>query len=111
MSCHQRTSRAICVFPSTTKTAGKKTPVAFSFNPPVIAHTIQFTPNGVCRAWYEEIAPSMDIWPELVQESSSWLAAAGRSKPAYVRGFSMPIDTGGAAIAFLLRLDDNTTVA
>lgn len=97
--------------PATTTTAGKKTPVAFALIPPVVAHTLQFVPNAACRAWYDEIAFSATEWPERISEESMWIAPAGSSKPAYIRGFSIPIETGGSSIGFTLHFDDNTSVA
>ncbi len=104
-------SVATYTLPATTTTANKKTPVAFAFDPPVIAHTVEFQPNAPVRAWYEECEYTATPWPEIISEYSTWLEPSGRSKPAYIRGFSMPIDTGGVPVIFNLRVDTNTTIS
>lgn len=96
--------------PAVSTAAGLKTPVAFAFDPPVIAHTIQFQPNQPCRSWYDEIVWDFEEWPELDQEYSNWIMPAGRSKPAYIRGFSMAADTNGVPVQFILRLENGTTI-
>lgn len=50
-------------------------------------------------------------WPDYAQESSFWMFPAGNTKPAYLRGFSMAIDTGGLPVSFTGRFDDGTTVS
>jgi len=90
-----------------TNTNGK-TGVAYTLNPPLLAHNVIFTPNAPWRAWYNEIQWDAEPWPEKTIEVSPRLTPAG-GKPCHLRGFTMPIDTAGAAVTFLVEFEDGTT--
>jgi hypothetical protein len=89
--------------------ANKKTPVAFAFEPPVIASAVELVPSDAWRMWPEEIAWDAEVWPELIGEWSNWISPTGRGKPSFIRGLTLPIDTNGAVLDVKLRFDDNTT--
>lgn len=61
---------SVVVGPFTTQ-AGRRTPVAFSFPVPFIAHELLLTPRTPCRTWYEEIKWVWEPLPELVTTYST----------------------------------------
>jgi hypothetical protein len=58
-------NRAIGPF---TTAAAEKTPVPFSFNPPLVAHDLQLQPSGPVRSWYEEIKWVWEPAPEIATD-------------------------------------------
>jgi hypothetical protein len=93
----------------TTAAGVGKQGVFYEVVPPLLAREVQFTPNAPVRAWWNEIQWDAELWPELSLEYSPWLTPAG-GKPCHLRGFTMPVDTNGTAVALTLAFDDGTTV-
>ena len=91
-----------------TSAAGKKTVTGIAFTPPILSHEIQIIPNGVARLWYDEIAWDFEEWPELTLERSPWITL-GSAKPRYIRGFTMPVDTGGNPATYTIQYDGALT--
>lgn len=86
-----------------------KTGVPYAITIPLLAREVQFVPNAVVRAWYDEIQWDLEPWPELTEEVSPWLSPVG-GKPCHLRGFTMPVSTEAATVIFKAQLDDGTIV-
>jgi hypothetical protein len=95
--------------PFSTQT-GSKTAVYCGFPVPLILHEFRIQPRGPCRCWYEEIKWDMDLWPELEVESSGWLDG-GSVSAKYIRGITIPIDTGGNPVMLDITTDTGQVIA
>lgn len=90
--------------------SGLKAPVGFYMQTPKIIHSVQVQPQGAVRCWYNEIVWDMEPWPELEPEFSPWLAPKG-GRRTYLRGFTMPVDTGGVTVPFAVQLASGLIVS
>lgn len=97
------TGQTVTFGPFTTA-AGNKTVIYCGFTVPLIFHEFQITPRSQCRVWYDEIKWDAEEWPELEVESSGWLDN-GTPSAKYIRGITMPIDSGGLPVTFDLYTD------
>lgn len=73
---------------------------------------ISIDPSDTSTAGWEvfSIRWVWEKWPDLDQKDSPWLEPSRGPKPAYLRGFSMPIDTNGLPVAFQLRTETNVVI-
>ncbi len=86
----------VAIGPFTT-TAGKKTPVPWSFPVPLIMHEFQITPRTPCRVWHEEIKWIWEPLPELVTTYST--QATDFDLPGYHYLFDAYIAYIGTSVA------------
>lgn len=94
---------------TTTTVATEKTPRAYAFTVPLIGHEFQFQPQQPVRAWYPEITPLMEIWPEFTAEATPWMNL-GTTATKYMRGATIPLDTGGVPVVIKLVSSDGSSV-
>lgn len=85
-----------------------KTGLAYPFIPPIVAHELTLTPSAGARAFYDEIIWDAEEWPE-----SEFLYGPienlGTSGAKYLRGFELPMETGGTPVAMTLYYDNQPT--
>jgi len=88
-----------------------KTPVPLDFNPPIVAHEMQFLPDVACplRIWPQEAVWECEAWPEMSQAAGPWMNF-GTNKPKYMRGMTVPMDTGGKDVEIPFVSSDGATV-
>jgi hypothetical protein len=89
--------------------AGLKSPYGFYLPVPKIVHSVQLVPSAACRCWFGEIVWDAEPWPELEPEYSAWIAPKG-DRPAYLRGFTMPVDTNGALVGFQVQMANGALI-
>ncbi len=82
-----------------------KTSAQFSFNPPILAHQLKLTPSTPCRVWYESIVWDAEEWPEIALLYGP-VEKLGDSGAKYLRGFELPIETGGNSVVMKLLYDN-----
>ena len=89
--------------PLTTSTNNK---VVFPLTPsqPIIAHEFQLFSDSPARFWYSEIKWDYEQWPEFDTGWSAW-HDGGTVSAKFVRGITVPIDTGGMPVSFTIHTD------
>jgi len=77
--------------------------------PPIIAHEFQLRSEQPARFWYSEIKWDFEPWPEFSTGRSPWYTA-GTISAKFVRGITIPVDTGGVAVLFDLHTDTGADI-
>jgi hypothetical protein len=85
-----------------------KSPAQYSINPPILAHQLKLTPSTACRAFYDEIVWDAEEWPELATMYGP-VEKLGDSGAKYLRGFELPMETGGSGVVMTLLYDQQPT--
>jgi hypothetical protein len=94
-------------FSATTPTA-KKTPVAFAFTPPIVAHEVQIQCESNAALWTSEVKWDFDPYPEIIPEYTPIMEIGGPDNK-FVQGVKLIGDTGNAAVAFQVLYDGGQT--
>jgi hypothetical protein len=81
-----------------------KTPVAFEFRPPIIAHEVQIQCLSPAALWTEEVKWFFDPYPELVAALTPIMEIGG-SGFKYMRGIKIVGDSGGGTVDFQIHYD------
>ena len=81
-----------------------KSPAQYSLNPPILAHQLKLTPSTPCRVFYDEIKWDAEEWPENAILYGP-VENLGTSGAKYLRGFELPIETGGNSVTMELLYD------
>ena len=92
----QLASGALVTVQSQNTTAAQKSPVAFTFLPPIISHQVRIQPLGAVRCWWDEITWDAEEYPELAEEYTPVLDC-GYARAKFMQGCVLPIDTNGTA--------------
>ena len=77
--------------------------------PPIIAHELQLRSLQPARFWYNEVKWDFEVWPEYDTGRTPWLNG-GTVSAKFVRGITIPLDTGGQPISLDLMLDTGQTI-
>lgn len=93
---------------SATTTAAEKTPVAFAFEPPIVAHDVQFQMNSNAAVWDKEIRWDFDPYPELIPEYTPIMEVHGPDNK-FVQGVKLIADTANQAVTFQVLFDGGQT--
>ena len=97
------------LYPAVTTDPLSKNVFPFTPTVPIIAHEFQVVSVDPARFWYSEIKWDFEPWPEFDTGKSPWLDG-GTIGAKYVRGITIPIETGGQPVTFDLITDTGVTV-
>lgn len=90
----------------TATTAGAvKTPVAFAFTPPIIAHEVQIQmQTATAGVWMDEARWDFDAYPEIIPEYTPIMELGGPDNK-FVQGVKLIADTGNVPVTFQVLYD------
>jgi hypothetical protein len=82
----------------------------YSLANPFVAHYLRLlgTDDTVWQQF--RVAWIFDQWPETSTAASPWIAPLNTAKPKYMRGFTVPMETGGDPAGLLARFDGRASV-
>ena len=93
----QLASGAVVTVQSQNTVKDEKSPVVFTFLPPVVSHNVRIQPLGAARCWFDEIQWDAEEYPELAEEYTPVLDC-GYSRAKFMQGCVIPIDTNGVLV-------------
>jgi hypothetical protein len=95
-------------FSATTPTA-VKTPVAFAFVPPIVAHDVQIDMlTATAGVWMEEARWDFDEYPEIIEEYTPIMELGGPDNK-FMQGIKLIADTSDVSVAFQVLYDGGQT--
>ncbi len=92
-----------------TTPSGFKTPVAFAFVPPIVAHDVRINMlTATAGAWVTEGRWDFDIYPEIIQEYTPIMELGGPDNK-FFQGVKLIADTSNVAVSFNVLYDGGQT--